>query len=120
MRVLQIAFKPSCERVRSTEHAPRDRFYLLERRHGLADIVERGAFVIVERRRVALQYLNLHLTHRGASWASGAAQAAQFVRIILLWRGLVAAAACVSVINPFCCFCNSRRDLELFECRSVR
>ena len=27
--------------------------------------------------------LVLHLTHRGASWASGAAQAAQFVRIIL-------------------------------------
>ena len=29
------------------------------------------------------QYLTLHLTHRGALWASGAAQAAQFVRIIL-------------------------------------
>ena len=28
-----------------------------------------------------------HLTHRGAVWASGAAQAAQFVRIILVWRG---------------------------------
>ena len=27
----------------------------------------------------------LHLTQRGASWASGAAQAAQFVRIILVW-----------------------------------
>ena len=27
-----------------------------------------------------LQYLTLHLTHRGASWASGAAQAAHFVR----------------------------------------
>jgi len=26
----------------------------------------------------------LHRTHRGASWASGAAQAAQFVRIILV------------------------------------
>ena len=33
------------------------------------------------------QYLTLHLTHRGALWASGAAQAAQFVRIILVWRG---------------------------------
>jgi len=30
---------------------------------------------------VELQYLVLHLTQRGASWASGAAQAAQFVRI---------------------------------------
>ena len=32
---------------------------------------------------VELQYLVLHRTHRGASWASGAAQAAQVVRIIL-------------------------------------
>ena len=30
----------------------------------------------------------MHLTQRGASWASGAAQAAQFVRIILRWRGV--------------------------------
>ena len=36
--------------------------------------------------QVALQYLVSHRTHRGASWASGAAQAAQFVRIILVWR----------------------------------
>ena len=34
------------------------------------------------------EYLVLHLTHRGALWASGAAQAAQFVRFILRWRGL--------------------------------
>ena len=33
--------------------------------------------------QVASQYLVQHLTHRGALWASGAAQAAQFVRIIL-------------------------------------
>jgi len=32
--------------------------------------------------QVESQYLVLHLTHRGASWASGAAQAAQFVMII--------------------------------------
>jgi len=31
-----------------------------------------------------LQYLVLHLTHRGASWASGAAQAAQFVMIVFV------------------------------------
>ena len=36
--------------------------------------------------QVESQYLNLHLTQRGASWASGAAQAAQFVRIIFVWR----------------------------------
>ena len=36
---LQFAFNPSCERVRATEHAPRDPSCVLERRHGLADIV---------------------------------------------------------------------------------
>ena len=30
----------------------------------------------------------VHVTHRGALWASGAAQAAQYVRIILRWRGV--------------------------------
>ena len=30
-------------RMRAPEHAPRGPFRLLERRHGLADIVERGA-----------------------------------------------------------------------------
>ena len=39
-----------CDRVRATEHAPRDPFYFLERRHGLAEIVERGAVVFVEAR----------------------------------------------------------------------
>merc|ERR1712138_263450 len=33
--------------------------------------------------QVLLQYLVWHLTHRGASWASGAAQAGHVVRIIL-------------------------------------
>ena len=34
--------------MRATEHAPRDRFHVLERRHGLAQIVERGSGVLVE------------------------------------------------------------------------
>jgi len=38
---------------------------------------------------VLLQYLDQHLTHRGASWASGAAQAAHVVRIISVWFGAV-------------------------------
>ena len=38
--------------MRPAEHAPRDPFRLLERRHGLAEIVERGAVVLVERYRV--------------------------------------------------------------------
>ena len=38
--------------MRATEHAPRDRFYLLERLHALAKILERGASVVVKRARV--------------------------------------------------------------------
>ena len=117
--------------MRAAEHAPRDRFNLLEGLHCLAEIVERGAAGVDERRciilpstatataslyflsawycsalpprciflhiclwprrqwscwQVLLQYLVLHLTQRGASWASGAAQAAHVVRIILRWR----------------------------------
>ena len=44
----QEMFNLIYEQVIVTEHAPRDRFYLLERRHGLAEIVERGAVVFVE------------------------------------------------------------------------
>ena len=66
--------------MRATEHAPRNRLSVLERRYSLAEIVERGV-------GVPLQYLVLHLLHLVLwSWASGAAQAAQFVRIILCLR----------------------------------
>ena len=51
-RVLQGSLNPRCVRVRATKHAPRDAVRVLERTHGLAEIVERGAFVIVERLRV--------------------------------------------------------------------
>ena len=40
--------------MRAAVHAPRDAFRLLERRYGLAHIVERGAGVIAEHRRVIL------------------------------------------------------------------
>ena len=40
------------DRVRATKHAPRDPFSVLERRHGLAEIVECGAVVSVERLRI--------------------------------------------------------------------
>ena len=36
---------PRCGRVCATEHAPRDPFRLLQRRHGLAEFIERGAGV---------------------------------------------------------------------------
>ena len=39
-RVSQTAPDAFCDWVRATEHAPRGRFNLLERRHGLAEIGE--------------------------------------------------------------------------------
>ena len=51
-RVSQKSFNRPYNWVRSTKHAPRGPFRVLERRHGLADIVERGAVVVVERLRV--------------------------------------------------------------------
>ena len=51
-RVLQILLNLRCERMRATKHAPRDPFSVLERRHGLAQIVEGGGRVHAERMRV--------------------------------------------------------------------
>ena len=48
----QVVLNVYCERVRATEHLPRDPFRVLERRHGLAEMVERRA-VLVERLCVA-------------------------------------------------------------------
>ena len=45
MVVSQAALNVHCERVRAAEHAPRDPCRVLERRHGFAEIVERGARV---------------------------------------------------------------------------
>ena len=51
-RISQFALKARRERVRATKDAPGDPLHVLERRHGLAEIVERGASVLVERHRV--------------------------------------------------------------------
>ena len=48
-RVSQGVLDPRCQRVRVTEHAPRRPFRVLERGHGLAEIVERDGGVFVER-----------------------------------------------------------------------
>ena len=45
-RVLQIALNLYCSRVRTAEYAPRSPFRRLERRRGLAQIVERGVGVL--------------------------------------------------------------------------
>ena len=52
MRFSQIALNPRNERMRATEYAPRGPFQVLERRHCLAEVVERGSGVPVERHRV--------------------------------------------------------------------
>ena len=47
--VPQASLIHSYEGVRWTEHAPRNPCRILERRHGLAEIIKRGAVVVVER-----------------------------------------------------------------------
>ena len=56
-RVLQFALYLFCNWVRVTKHAPRGPFRVLERRHGLAEIVERGGGIEVERLRVNFPHL---------------------------------------------------------------
>ena len=51
-RILQFGPHPFRYRVCASEHAPRDPCRVLKRRHGLAEIVERGSIVLVERVRV--------------------------------------------------------------------
>ena len=45
--VSHVALNPPCERMRAAEYAPRNLFRLLERRHGLAKIIQRGVGVEV-------------------------------------------------------------------------
>ena len=52
----QVALNIQYERVRATEQAPRDPHRVLERRHGLAEIVERGVGVPAERLCVKFPY----------------------------------------------------------------
>ena len=51
-RVSHFVLNYLCDRVRATKNSPRDPFRVFERRHGLAEVVERGGVVSVERRRV--------------------------------------------------------------------
>ena len=51
-RLLQFVLNTSCERVCAAEHALRDPFRVLEGRHGLAELSERGAGVFANRPRV--------------------------------------------------------------------
>ena len=62
--------------MRVTEHAPRGRVYLLERRHGLAEIVKRGAGVLVERPRVDPPQFNTETYCRSDTWVLATRRAA--------------------------------------------
>ena len=53
-RSFHVALNFLCGRVPVSKHALRNPSYLLERRQGLAEIVERGAVVSVERLRAFL------------------------------------------------------------------
>ncbi len=48
----QIDLNCRCEGVCATHHTPYNPFHILERRDGLAEIVERGGGVLAERPRV--------------------------------------------------------------------
>ena len=46
--VSQVGRNSFCGRVRISKHAPCDLFQVFERRHGLAEIVERGVIILVK------------------------------------------------------------------------
>ena len=56
-RVSQGLRKTRCKRMRASEHAPRNTFRVLKRRHGLTGIVERRAGGDTEHNRVNLPHL---------------------------------------------------------------
>ena len=58
-RASQGHLNPFYERVRVPEHAPSNPFQILERRHALAEIIERGAVIFVERQRVIQSHESL-------------------------------------------------------------
>ena len=55
-RVLQNRLNHHCARVRAAKHTSRGPFNLLEQRQCLAEIVERGGGVPVERHRIILHH----------------------------------------------------------------
>ena len=69
-------------RVRVAQNAPHSGARVLENIQGLPQVMLSDTSFKLERRR-SDDRLSVQRTQRGASWASGAAQAAQFVRIIL-------------------------------------
>ena len=62
-----------CERVRASEHSPRGPCRILQRRHGLVEIVESGVGVHVERPRV----IQLHVEREMMTLAENASRHGQ-------------------------------------------
>ena len=68
-----------CERVRAAEHASRGRYDLLECRHGLTEIVKRGAGVLVEHLRVNRPTLKVTYEDLVKDKGAGLERVAKFV-----------------------------------------
>ena len=64
-RFLQIPLDQSEERVRASKHTARGPLRVLERRHGLADIVERGAVVLTHLEGNVVRFAPLYEKYNG-------------------------------------------------------
>ena len=77
--------------MRAAEHAPRDPFTFLERRHGLAEIVERGVGVLVERPRViklhgGIDHCSIESDNSRISWARRVLRESSVTTLRLRWN----------------------------------
>ena len=96
-RVSQSALNVYCERVRATENLPCGPCRVLERRHGLVELVERGAGVIAERLRIIPPYFERQSMsfsesasrygHRSAQQRLGFLEALEFTKGICVVEG---------------------------------
>ena len=115
-RVWQFALNVYCERVRSAEHAPEDPFRLLERRHGLAEIVERrigwsivlrgiymGSLILGASRQDSMGFTFVAAALNGLRFALFDAEtigASKYSRIYFVAFPLLVAAASFATLEP--------------------
>ena len=99
-RVVQILRKTSCGRMRPPEHAARGPLHFLERRHGLAEIFERGGGVEVE--RLSVKRTRICCASSTRTWCRASPRSSRRIptRLLALARLLgVARAAKVVVVR---------------------
>ena len=92
-----VALNLSCERVRATEHAPGDPFRVFERRHCLAEIVERSAIAPEKRLRVKPSHPErgfIILTESASRRGGGSPLALVLARISLAARTYASVGVC--------------------------